>query len=187
MDVEKIIAAIPGRSEDARHRMRANCERTIIDGPEKMRTAAQQVIEALDQQASDDESALAEQIDAMEPADRVEAAFAALPPTKTEIKVLSALRDHPRSTGQALSIACGWKGTTWRKRLDQLLAKRAAFLAAPDSGPSDTDALSSFAVFDVSEDRYAIAPAAAEAIAKLKMLPAPAKAKFPLTNSQPGG
>lgn len=176
MDVDKIIAAIPGRSDAERGRMRANAERCIADGPEKMRAAAQQVIDALEQQALDEAASFADRINDMGPTDRLVAAFTAMPPTKMETKVLEALVNHPQSTPQELSVVCGWQGRTWQKRLETLYAKRAVYLSPSDAGVEKPVGIGFelLASQDPADECFAMRPEAIEALASLKLIKASA-------------
>lgn len=171
MDVDKIIAAIPGRTDDERGRMRANAERCIADGPEKMRDAAQQVIEALDQQAVDDATAFDTRIASMGPMDRLVAALAAFPPTKMETKLLSALLNTPQSTAQELSVLCGWQGRIWYKRLEAMCTKRAAYLASAEPGAAtpDNTGVELFVEMDSADDRFTMTAEAVAALAQHKI------------------
>jgi len=171
MDVDRIISAIPGRTEDERERMRANAERCIADGPEKMRDAAQKVIEALDQQKVDDATAFDTRIANMGPKDRLVAAFAALPLTKMEIKLLTALLNNPQSTAQELSAVCGWQGRIWQKRLEALYAKRAAYLSPTEDGvaPKDGFGFELLAELGDGDVGFTMRPEAVEVLATLKV------------------
>ena len=171
MDVDRIIAAIPGRTDDERGRMRANAERCIADGPEKMRDAAEQVIAALDQQAVDDATAFDTRIASMGPLDRLVAALAAFPPTKMETKLLSALLDNPQSTAQELSVICGWQGRIWLKRLEAVCTKRAAYLSSAETGAAtpDSTGVALFATTDSADERYTMTAEAVEALAQHKI------------------
>lgn len=178
MDVDRIISAIPGRTEAERDRMRINAERCIADGPEKMREAAVQVIEALDQQKLDEADAFANRITNMGPKDRLTAAFAAMPPTKMETKLLAALLGHPQSTAQELSVLCGWQGRIWQKRLETMYAKRGAYFAptAPGAEPQEVSGFELLAEQNAEDERFTMKPEAVEVLAALKIKASASKA-----------
>lgn len=171
MDVDRIISAIPGRTEAERDRMRINAERCIADGPEKMRDAAEKVIEALDQQKLDEADAFADRINNMGPKDRLIAAFAAMPPTKMETKLLAALLNKPQSTAQELSVICGWQGRIWQKRLETMYAKRGAYFspAEPGAAAQEVSGFELLAEKGEEDERFTMKPEAVEVLATLKI------------------
>lgn len=61
-------------------------------------------------------------------AQRVAAAFAEVPPGRTEIKVIEALLRNPGSTSEKLSALCGWAPPYWQTHFAALCQRRAAYL-----------------------------------------------------------
>lgn len=113
MSAKQIIASIPSMSPEKRAIMRANAEKQRDTGNEAQRTAALEVLAALDQATADE---LAERR-ALLAAYGVKAAivdsFGRSRMTETEEQVVRVLLDRPGSTSDELSRAIGWGGQSW--------------------------------------------------------------------------
>lgn len=60
--------------------------------------------------------------------ERIKAAFTAMPPNETEIRVIAALLAHPGATSRVLSGFCGWSQPIWQTHFGLMCQRRAAWL-----------------------------------------------------------
>ena len=135
MNVDAIIAAIPGKTREERRRLRENADRLSANGSPAQREAAGRVLSALDaheaaeaerQQA--DRDALRRKTAGRSVADRVKAAFDAVPPTATDAKVIQVLLDNPGLTSRELSERLGWGGVIWHTHFGKMCRDREPWL-----------------------------------------------------------
>jgi hypothetical protein len=61
---------------------------------------------------------------------RIRQAFAALPPSATELRVLRALAENPGRDSVFLSRVCGWHGAIWHTHLAAICHRRMKWLFA---------------------------------------------------------
>ncbi|WP_170339676.1 hypothetical protein [Ruegeria arenilitoris] len=135
MDIKKIILSLPSRSIAQRQIMRKNAEKLIGDGSNEKRSAARQLISALDELEEREREALNRKLSGMKPAERVIHAFIRVPPSETETRLIRVLMDHPGSTSTELSRALGWDAQTWHLHFGTMCKSREADLWPAD--PSD--------------------------------------------------
>jgi hypothetical protein len=128
MSIDKILAAIPGKSLAERAKLRANAERLAATGTPAQQAQAKAVLAELDRVAQMEAARLHAAVSMMDMAARVAAAFTKRPPTKTEEAVIRALLDNPHATSTELTRACGWDGLTWQMHFGAMARKREADL-----------------------------------------------------------
>lgn len=128
MNLNAILAAIPGMTPAQRRVLRANAERLLRNGTESQKAAARTVIEALDAQAEKECARQAEEIASIPLSARVAKAFRTLPPTEAEAKVLRALLANPGTSSADLSRACGWRAQSWHMHFGKTAERREALL-----------------------------------------------------------
>ena len=169
MNVSKIIAAIPAKSEAERRQIRTNAERYLAGGTDDEKAAAQSVIAALDQQEATEHKALYDRLSGKDRAERVVEAFRAIPPTDTDSKVIWALLENPNSTSTELSQACAWGSMTWQMHFGMMCEKREVYLwPAERFEKRDASFYSGIlADFDQETSRFTMKPDVAEAFAAL--------------------
>ncbi|MCA8926657.1 MAG: hypothetical protein KDC18_01205 [Alphaproteobacteria bacterium] len=171
MSAEKQIAAIPGLDTAARARLRANAERLAASGSATQQADARAVLAALDAQAATDH----ETRQSAPLARLVTEAFTAEPPTETDRQVLQALLDHPASTAEDLSAACGWDGGAWQLHFGSMCERRKVWLPDPDYVPARNGYFYSGLLADLDEhNRFTMKPEAAEGLAAVGIGKGPA-------------
>ena len=177
MNLDRIIAAIPGKSEAQRDKMRENAAKWLDTGSDAQKIAAQTLLDALETQGISEQEAFEDRLKAMGIAERVIEAFQVKPPTKNEIKVIQALLDHPGSKSTELSDACGWSGNKWHLDFGALCRKRETYLwPAEPVAKQDRSFLSGIlADLDPAENRFTMKPDVAKAFAELGIKPTSAR------------
>lgn len=128
MNIDKIIAAIPGQSGQERAGSRANAVRLLVAGTEDQQAAAARLIAALDAQETAEYQVLHERLSGLPVARRVVEAFRAAPMTDNERKTIQALLDNPGATSTELSRACGHDNMIWQMHFGNLCKERQAYL-----------------------------------------------------------
>lgn len=134
MSIDQTIAALPGKSDADREKIRANAERLMVSGNAGQKANAQTMLAALDDLIEYEHQQLVAKLGGMTVAQRIAEAFEKVPPTETEAKVIQALMDHPDSTSTQLSQALGWGAQTWHMHFGNMCATREIYLwPAPKS------------------------------------------------------
>ncbi|WP_210093717.1 hypothetical protein [Ruegeria sp. HKCCSP346] len=133
MDIEKIIHSLPQKSTAQRQIMRRNAEKLMDDGADEQRSAATQLISALDELEERERKTLNQKLSGMKPAERVIHAFTCVPPSETEIGLIRVLMDRPGSTSTELSRALGWDAQTWHLHFGTMCKRREADLWPADA------------------------------------------------------
>lgn len=124
MDIQQIISILPQESPAERARMRENARKWLcLDDPAKNK-AATQLIEAIDQREYQEQEDTDAEMRAMTELRRIERAFTQIPPTETEVKVISALLACPGLSSAELSRKLGWKGQIWHTHFGMMCKKR---------------------------------------------------------------
>ncbi|KDA02100.1 hypothetical protein [Hyphomonas oceanitis] len=166
MGIEQIIASLPDKSPSDREKIRANISRLLEKGSEKERKDAQALQDAMNALAHTEAQSLFERLDGLDDAQLVAAAFAFLPATDTEVKIIEALLNHPASTSTELSKACGWKAQTWHMHFGKMCKDREIYLwPAPPSVVRDGEKIMTaiLADLDENENRWTMKPNVAAA------------------------
>jgi hypothetical protein len=173
MNLDIIVAAIPGRSEAQRGQMRANAAKWLDTGTDTQKAAAQTLLDALETQEAAEQMAFKDRLKAMEPAERVVEAFHVKPPTKNELKVIQALLDNPGSKSTELSETCEWRGNKWHLDFGALCGKRGVYLWPSEPVEKQNKSLLSgiLADLDLEENRFTMKPDVVEAFAELGIKP----------------
>lgn len=165
MDINRIIAALPGIGGLQLDRMRRNAERLKSDGSPDQQAAAARLLCAIDAQGG----STAGHRERRSRTDRVAEAFRQMPPSETDLRVLLALLDNPGATSAALSRAIGWKGESWQQHFARMCEARAAWLCPPlpseRNAPVDVAAL--VAGFDPATGGYELTPEAVAGLARV--------------------
>jgi len=173
MSIDRIIAAIPDKSEADRRKMRTNAERWLAKGTPAQQADAGKMLEALDAQTVTERQEQSDHVQAMPIIDRVIEAFTKRPPTPTEDTVIRALLNNPASTSTELSRACGWKGQIWHKHFGTMARNREADLWPAD--PSQTRDANFYsgilADLDPEGNRFTMKPGVAAAFAAMGIAP----------------
>lgn len=88
--------------------------------------------------------------------ERVEKAFADMPPNEGEARAIRALLDHPGSTGQQLSRVCGWMDAGWMTQMVMLCQRRRRFLcpAGVDRETTNGIILGALANYDAETSQF---------------------------------
>lgn len=159
MNIDKIVASIPGMSCQERERVRGNAAKMLETGNEAQKQAAEKVIATLAETEDSEHHALVDRLSGMEVSARVVEAFRVNPMTETEAKVIQVLLDHPRSTSTELSQALGWGAQSWHMHFGTMCLNRAVYLwPAPQSDTRPADFYSGI-LADLSPDnRWTIKP-----------------------------
>jgi len=179
MSLDKIIAAIPAKSEAERKKMRANAERLLTTGTAPQQAQARQMLDALNATILAEREKLNELLTKMPISARVAEAFRKRPPTPTEEKVLRALLNHPHATSGDLTRACGWEGVVWQLHFGTMAKTREADLWPADPSVSREDANFYCGIlvdFDRDGSRFTMKPEVVMGFAALGISSKPAKA-----------
>jgi len=178
MSIDRIIAALPGKSEADRRKIRTNAERWQATGTPAQQAEANKMLEALEAQTVSERQAQSEHVEAMPVFDRITEAFTKRPPTATEEAVIRALLDNPASTSTELSRACRWKGQIWHTHFGKMARSR-----EPDLWPADPSQTRDahfysgiLADLDPDGNRFTMKPEVAAAFTEMGIFP---KAKKP--------
>ena len=169
MSIDKILAAIPGKSQADRAKLRVNAERLAATGTPAQQAQAKAVLAELDRVAQIEAARQHAAVSAMDMAARVAAAFTKRPPTKTEEAVIRALLDNPHATSTELSKACGWRGVIWHKNFGTMAKLREADLwpAEPFTKRDANFYSGILADFDPDGSRFTMKPEVALALKAL--------------------
>ena len=173
MNLDRIIATIPGKSKAQRGIMRENAGKWLDTGSDMQKASAQSLLDALETQEKYEREAFENRLKAMGLAERVVEVFRVKPPTKNEIKVIQALLDHPGSKSIELSGACGWAGNKWHLDFGALCRKRETYLwpAEPIEKQNRSFLSGILADLDPAENRFTMKPDVAKAFAELGIEP----------------
>lgn len=166
MNIDKLIAALPGMSPAERESMRTNAIRWQSGAPEQ-RAAADALLAALDRQDAAEHSALVARLSNMDVGRRVVEAFTKMPPTETERKVLQALLDNPGSRSTELGRAIGWDGA-WHAHFGALCHKRQVYLwPAPEKFDATGEDFYTSILADFDDMQITMKPDVAAALATI--------------------
>lgn len=168
MNIDKIIAGLPGMSQQERERVRTNAEKLLDSGNAEQKAAATKVITALGDVEEAEHKALVDRLNGMEVSARVVEAFRVNPMSETEAKIIQVLLDHPGSTSTELSQALGWGAQAWHMHFGTMCANRAIYLwPAPKSEVRSADFYSGI-LADLSPDnRWTMKPEVEVALSEL--------------------
>lgn len=168
MNIDKIIAGLPGMSQQERERVRANAEKLLDSGNVEQKAAAAKVSEALREVEEAEHQALVDRLNGMEVSARVVEAFRVNPMTETEAKIIQVLLDHPGLTSTELSQALGWGAQAWHMHFGTMCFNRAIYLwPAPKSEVRAADFYSGI-LADLSPDnRWTMKPEVEVALSEL--------------------
>lgn len=125
MNVDKLIASIPGQSHADRKLSRARAVKLQENGTEEQKAAAGRLIAAIDDHEAVAAAAHSERILGLPMARRVVEAFTATPLTENQRKIVQALLDNPGATSTELSSAYGHPGSMiWQMHFGNLCKDR---------------------------------------------------------------
>lgn len=168
MNIDKIIASIPGMSGQERERVRANAKNLLETGNDAQMQAAEKVLATLAQTEHAEHQALVDRLSGMEVSARVVEAFRVDPMTETEAKIIQVLLDHPGSTSTELSQALGWGSQSWHMHFGTMCANRAVYLwPAPKSEVRSADFYSGILADLSSDNRWTMKPEVEVALSEL--------------------
>jgi len=173
LNIDKILASIPSAGPEKRGQMRANAETWLQTGSAAQKAAAQALVSALDDQATQERDALLSELRGLDAAERVARAFTARPMTEAEARLIQALLDNPGSTSTALSRARGWDGQSWHLHFGTMCFNRSIYLwPAPASERRDGAFYSGIlADFDDASSTFTMKSEVAAALARLGLAP----------------
>lgn len=168
MNIDKIIASIPGMSRQERERVQVNAEKMLETGNDAQKQAAEKVLVTLAETEEAEHQALVDRLSGMEVSARVVQAFRVDPMTETEAKIIQVLLDNPGSTSTELSQALGWGAQSWHMHFGTMCANRAVYLwPAPKSEVRPSDFYSGI-LADLSPDnRWTMKPEVEVALSEL--------------------
>lgn len=146
MNVEKMIASIPDKTDEQRRMMRANAEAKLASRDPAWVTPAARMIEAIDS-FDQERTRLAGECRASAIAaagnaplvDCIVTAFEIERPTQAEEKLIQTLLDHPGSTCAELSAHHGWEPIAWDMQYGAMCASRVDFLWPLEPSVRDGD------------------------------------------------
>ena len=169
MNIDKLVAAIPGKSAADRAEMRKKAMQWQETGAPDQQAAATELLSALDLQAAHEGAALYEHLKDLPVARRVVEAFRVLPMSPNERKTIQALLDNPGSTTTELSRACGHDSMIWQMHFGNLCKDRQAYLW-PAAKAERREGLfygGILAEIDPATNRFTMKPDVAAAFAEL--------------------
>jgi hypothetical protein len=120
MNVERLIASLPGKTDAERRTIRARAMDWADNGSDAEKAAARQVLEAL--------SKLGEREARADPATKVKRAFEALPVSDSERALIQVLLDNPGATSTRLTEAMGWNDKAWQLHFGKIGWDRQEYL-----------------------------------------------------------
>lgn len=168
MNIDKIIAGMPGMSQQERERVRANAEKLLDSGNVEQKAAATKVIDAMTEVEEAEHMALVDRLNGMEVSARVVEAFRVDSMTDAEAKIIQVLLDHPGSTSTELSQALEWGGQAWHMHFGTMCFNRAVYLwPAPKSEVRAADFYSGILADLSSENRWTMKPEVEVALSEL--------------------
>jgi hypothetical protein len=172
MNIDKLIAAIPGQSAEQLAATRANAVRWLETGTEVQKAAAAQLIAAMDA----NRAAEGERLRDLSVAKRVAEAFRAMPMTDHERKVIQALLDNPGSTTSELNRAAGLgENMVWQMHFGVLCKSRQAHLWPPEAAEHRDGLFFSGILADIDRatNRFTLKPDVVVAFAELGLKATP--------------
>ena len=168
VNIDKIIAALPGMSQQERERVRVNAEKLLGSGSADQKAAAAKVIDGLAEVEEAEHKAVVDRLGGMEVSARVVEAFRVNPMTETETKIVRVLLDHPGSTSTELSQALGWGAQSWHMHFGTMCANRAIYLwPAPKSEVRSAEFYSGILADLSSDNRWTMKPEVSAAFSEL--------------------
>ena len=133
MNIDTIVATLPDKTPAQREVMRVNAKRWLTEGSETQKSAASNLLTALDTLEEEERLALNAKIAATPLTERVRNAFAKRPPSETETTLLRVLLAHPKSTSAELTSHMGWEGqSAWHMHFGTMCKQREADLWPAD-------------------------------------------------------
>lgn len=171
MNVDGIIAAIPGMDAAKRKGVRKNAQISLAD-PSKAEHG-RRVLAALDEAEGKDAATLSEQVRLWPVARRVVEAFKYEPMTETEHRLVQVLLDNPGLTSEGLSRALGWGGQAWHLHFGEMCKRREHRLWPSDQSAARDASFYSSILADLSPDnRWTCRADAMAGFAELGLRPA---------------
>jgi len=168
MNIDKIIATIPGANRDTRAGMRRNALEKLEGGDPAWQEPARKLLAALDAQEESEHADLIAEVAGLVPAERVLKAFTAEPMTETEEKLIRVLLDNPGSTSAELTEKMGWKAMAWHMKFGTMCAERGVYLGpAPDAVVRDGKFYSGILADCDNTNRFTMKPDVAAAFERL--------------------
>ncbi|WP_164155266.1 hypothetical protein [Sandarakinorhabdus rubra] len=175
MSTEKLIAAIPGQTKAQRDQMRANATNRLANGTPVQQAEAAAIIAAIDACEAQERVAFLGELSGLDVPERLIRTFTDAPMTDTEAKVLKALLDHPESSTEQLSAACGWKDLSWQLHFGTMCERRRAYLPPPTVYGEDNTPFWSGILADLDQRehpwKWTMKPEVAAALANLGLRP----------------
>ncbi|CAN7554206.1 hypothetical protein [Neorhizobium tomejilense] len=125
MNIDKLIASIPGQSRADRALIRARAVKLLESGTGEQKDAANRLVAAIDDHEASTSAAHSERIRSLAMAQRIVEAFTAAPLTENQRKLVQALLDNPGATSTELSSAYGHPGSMiWQMHFGNLCKDR---------------------------------------------------------------
>lgn len=179
MSIQKIIASLPNQTKAQRTEMRDKAERAQAGGTTVQQADAAALLEALDAIETQEHDDFIGKLKGLEVPERIYRAFAEIPMSDTDAKVLQALLDNPGSSSEQLSTACGWKDKSWHLHFGKMCERRSAYLPAVSHYGEDNTPFWSGIIAELDQRahpwKWTIKPDVAEALARLGLRPAKGK------------
>lgn len=169
MNIDRLIATIPGLSAADRAEMRAKAMRWLETSTPGQKAAAEQLLAALDAHEEAEATTLYEHLKDQPMAQRVVKAFKVAPMSANERKTIQALLDNPGATSTELSRACGHDNMIWQMHFGNLCKDRQVYLW-PATKAEKRDGLffsGILADIDPATNRFTMKPDVAAAFAEL--------------------
>jgi hypothetical protein len=177
MSIDRIIAALPGKTEAERSKMRENAQRWLATGTPTQQADARKLLEALDAAALSERQKLNDLLSKMPLSARVAEAFRKRPPTPNEEKIIRALLENPHSTSGELSQAYGFDSLIWQMHFGNMAKAREADLwpAEPFATRDANFYCGILADFDPDGSRFTMKPEVVLGFAAIGIAAKPAK------------
>jgi hypothetical protein len=120
MNVERLIATLPGKTDAERRIIRKRAMDWADNGLDTEKTAARHVLEAL--------AKLIEREARADPVSKVKRAFEAIPVSDSERALIQVLLDNPATTSTRLTEAMGWSDKAWQLHFGKIGWDRQEYL-----------------------------------------------------------
>lgn len=171
MEEEQLAKLMPEKREV----LRRNAERLMLEGTDCQKEAAARVLASLENFLATERTNRAEEIEGLTQAERVAAAFRAVPATATEARVIQVLSENPNSNTAELSSALGWsEGGGWHMHFGKMCNARADYLwPAPFAEKRNADFYCGILCdtsWETGKLTYALKPEVADAFRDLGMI-----------------
>ncbi len=120
MDVERLIASLPSKTDSERRTIRTRAMNWADNGSDTEKTAARQVLDAF--------AKLDEREASADPVSKVERAFGVIPMSDSERALIQVLLDNPGATSTKLTEAMGWQDKAWQLHFGKIGWDRQEYL-----------------------------------------------------------